>query len=163
MTRALTGRCQTFPGRPITSVRTPYVMVKHSTIVNTRDDDPVHGDALWPAQSLLLSPSLLRAIRTRCRLWSRLCGTCDSSQPPPEQILDQLPADYFRGEDRQTPRDLRLALPTFCPGRLLLVSSSGKLVVDSIQSDDFDGHEEVAGAHGARRRASRGPALLTAF
>jgi ABC-type nitrate/sulfonate/bicarbonate transport system substrate-binding protein/ABC-type phosphate transport system substrate-binding protein len=130
---------------PITSALLRTGMVKTLYDLNTRESTTRVLGAPWPAQSLLLSPAYIRAhpdtVQHLVNAFVRTMRFINSHTP--EQILDQLPADYFVGKDRQTQlEDLRLALPTFARGDYSLSPAAVKLVVDSIQSYDFDDSEE---------------------
>jgi NitT/TauT family transport system substrate-binding protein len=130
---------------PITSALLRSGMVRTLYDLNSRESTARVLGAAWPAQSLLLSPAFIRAhpdaVQHLVNAFVRTMRFVNSHTA--EQIIEQLPADYFADKDRQTQLEyLRHTLPSFAKGDYSFSPQAVRLVVDSIQAFDFDDSEE---------------------
>jgi phosphate transport system substrate-binding protein len=130
---------------PITSTLLGTGMVRTLYDLNSRESTTRVLGAAWPAQSLLLSPAFIRAhpdtVQHLVNAFVRAMRFINSHTA--EQIIEQLPADYFADKDRRTELEyLRHTLPTFARGDYSFSPAEVKLVIDSIQAFDFDDSEE---------------------
>jgi NitT/TauT family transport system substrate-binding protein len=130
---------------PITSALLETGMVSTLYDLNSRESTTKALGAAWPAQSLLLSPAFIKAhpdtVQHLVNAFVRTMRFINSHTA--EQIIEKLPADYFAGKDRRTQLEyLHNTLPTFAKGDYSLSAAAVRLVIDSIQTFDFDDSEE---------------------
>lgn len=101
--------------------------------------------AALPAQSLLMSPGFIaRHPQAVQRLVNALVRTMRYIEThSAAQIGAALPADYFAGKDRAAEiARLQKTLPSFSRADYRIKAEGARLVVDAIQSYDFDSSEE---------------------
>jgi NitT/TauT family transport system substrate-binding protein len=130
---------------PITSALLGTGMVTPLYDLNSAQSTRRVLGATWPAQSLLVAPAFIAANPHSVQ---RLVNAFVSamrfiSTHSVEEIIAALPSDYFSGKDRQIElAAIRAALPTFAQPDYSFPAAAVHLVVDAIQSFDFDGSAE---------------------
>ena len=101
--------------------------------------------AAWPAQSILMAPAYIDAHpEVVQRLVNAFVGTMRYiNAHTADEIVAALPPSYFEGKNREAEvKYIRNTLSTFAKGDYSFSPQAVRLVVDAIQSYDFDQSEE---------------------
>lgn len=126
---------------PMTSTLRATGLVSTLYDLNSKETTAAALGAPWPAQSLLVAPSFIARHPDRVqRLVNALVRTMRFiNTHSVEQIVAALPPSYFAGKDREsTIREIRSALPTFAHGDYAFSPAEARLVLQGVQSYDFD-------------------------
>jgi NitT/TauT family transport system substrate-binding protein len=130
---------------PITSALLESNMVSTLYDLNSRESATKALGAAFPAQSLLMAPKYIEAHPdTVQHLVNALVRTMRFvNAHTAEEIAEKLPPDYFEKKDRLAEiKFIRNTLPTYAKGDYSFSPAAVKLVVDAIQSSNFDRGEE---------------------
>jgi phosphate transport system substrate-binding protein len=130
---------------PMTSALQESNMVSTLYDLNSRQTTTAALGAAFPAQSLLLSPRYMEEHPdTVQHLVNALVKTMRFlNAHTAEEIAERLPPDYFDKKERLAQvKFIRNTLPTYANGDYSFSEASVKLVVEAIQSSDFDSSEE---------------------
>lgn len=126
---------------PITSALAGTGMVTTLYDLNSGPSTAKVLGAPWPAQSLLMAP---RFVETHPEAVQRLVNAFVRTMRfinghSADQIVAQLPPDYFRGKNRSAEiRYIKKTLPAFAKGDYSVSPAEARLVVRSVQAYDFD-------------------------
>ena len=126
---------------PITSALLQSKLVTTLYDLNSRASTTKALGAPFPAQSLLMSPQYIESHpETVQHLVNALTRTMRwVNGHSADEIVAKLPPDYFKDETRQAQlKYVRDTLSTFARGDYSLSPTAVKLVVDTVESSDFD-------------------------
>ena len=126
---------------PVTSALLQSKLVTTLYDLNSRESTTKVLGAPFPAQSLLMSPKYIQThpdtVQHLVNGLTRTMRWLNSHSA--DEIVAKLPPDYFKGKDRQAQvKYIRDTLPTYSRGDYSLSPAAVKLVVDAVQSSDFD-------------------------
>ena len=130
---------------PITSALLESNMVSTLYDLNSKESTTKVLGAAFPAQSLLMSPKYIEAHPSTVQhLVNALVRTMRFvNAHTAEGIAEKLPPDYFEKKDRLAEiKFIRNTFPTYAKGDYSFSPAAVKLVVDAIQSSNFDRSEE---------------------
>jgi NitT/TauT family transport system substrate-binding protein len=130
---------------PLTSALRQSGLVTALYDLNSPESTAKVLGAPFPAQSLLMSPVLIQThpgtVQHLVNAFVRAMRFVNTHSP--DQIAAQLPADYFKGKQRQAAIEyIRDTLPTYAKGDYSFSAASVELVIDAVMSSDFDQSQE---------------------
>jgi NitT/TauT family transport system substrate-binding protein len=126
---------------PVTSALLQSRLVTTLYDLNSRSSTTKVLGAPFPAQSLLMSPQYIEAHpETVQHLVNALVRTMRwLNSHSADEIVAKLPPDYFKDETRWAQvKYIRDTLPTYARRDYSFSPAAAKLVVDAVQSSDFD-------------------------
>ena len=130
---------------PITSAIQETGLTSTLYDLNTKATTARALGAPWPSQSLLMAPAFVKAhpdaVQRLVTAFVRAMRFINRHSL--DEIVAALPPSYFAGKDRAAEiRYLRATLPTFAKGDYAFSPAEVRLVVDTVQSYDFDASVE---------------------
>jgi len=130
---------------PITSALLATNLVTPLYELNSRQSTANMLGAPWPAQSILMAPAYIDAhpdaVQRLVNAFVRAMRYINTHTA--DEIIAALPASYFEGKDREAAsKYIRNTLSTFAHGDYSFSPEAVRLVVDAIQTFDFDQTEE---------------------
>ncbi len=130
---------------PITSALLATKLVTPLYDLNSGDSTAKVLGTTWPAQSILMAPAYIDAhpdaVQRLVNAFVRTMRYVNSHSA--DEIIAALPATYFEGKDRAAESSyIRQTLPTFAKHGYAFSPEAVRVVVDAIQTFDFDDSEE---------------------
>lgn len=130
---------------PLTSALLATKLVSPLYDLNSRRSTAEVLGAPWPAQSILMAPAYIDAhpdvVQRLVNAFVRTMRYINAHSA--DQIVEALPRSYFQGKDREAEvKYIRNTLSTFAKDDYSFSPQAVRLVVDAIQSFDFDQSEE---------------------
>jgi len=130
---------------PITSALLATGMVAPLFDLNSKESTEKVLGAAWPAQSLLMAPEFIRlhpaVVQSLVNAFVRTMRFINHHTV--DEIVAQLPPEYFVGKNRAAEINfIKSTMPTLAKDDYSFSPESVKLVIDTVQSFDFDRSKE---------------------
>src|ERR1035437_7392492 len=130
---------------PITSALEATGLASTLYDLNSRESTAKALGAPWPAQSLLMAPAYIKAhpetVQHLVNAFVRTMRFINAHSA--DEIIAQLPVDYFEGKDHATEIDyIKRTLPSLAKDDYAFSPASVQLVLDTVQGFAFDDSPE---------------------